>query len=401
MSHASLPPFPAPRLAWWAIAVVFAVAFAIALAGAVALNAGARLHASPSTLVVPASAMTVERGQGRATPQGIVLEATAADGVGWIVARDSAVDADAYSRVVWRFAVGPPGRLPFRMTWMRRDRPGTVFGADIDWSRGDAEIDLTRHPDWTGDVHGLGLAVRGGLRAPLVVADATLRSNAWDATLDDIVSAWVGARGGTEYRGTMTSLRYESEQIAPLLPVTAAAVAIAVAFVLWRARRRGAGPDLGAIAAIVLAGWLVVDLRWQALLAYQHASAWSAFAGRTLDEKRAAERDAPIFAVARRIRDADRPRGGRVLVLSDSTPLATRVAWFLYPDNVWVDTRRGGRGAPLAPDALRKGDQVVLLLKRGLAWDAASGRLVWPDGGSRQARAILVDGPDFALLEIL
>ncbi|MEO8485006.1 MAG: hypothetical protein ABI585_01585 [Betaproteobacteria bacterium] len=399
MSRADLSSIPAPRMAWWAIALLFAIAFSIALAGAVALNAGARLRASPSTIVVPASAMTLVRGEGRATPQGIQLEATGADGVGWVVAPDSDLDADAYSRVVWRFAVAPPGRLGLAMTWMRRDRPGTVYSAEIEWSRGDARIDLTRHRDWIGPVHGLGLVFRGRLPAPLVVADASLRSNAWEATLDDIVGEWWGARG-TERRETKTSLRDESDQIAPLLPVVAAALAFAVAFVVWRGRRRGVAPDLGTIVAIVIAGWLVVDLRWQTLLWFGHASAWSEFAGRTLDDKHAADRDAPIFAVARRVRDADRPRGGRVLVLSDSTPLATRVAWFLYPDNVWVESRRGGRAAPLRPDALRKGDQVVLLLKRGLAWDAARGKLVWPDGSSREARAILADGPDFALLEI-
>ena len=193
----------------------------------------------------------------------------------------------------------------------------------------------------------------------------------------------------------ITSMRHEARHVAPLLPIVAAAVALGVAYVVWRNRRRREAVDAGAIVAIVLAGWLVLDLRLQALLWQQHAAVWSAFAGRTLDEKRAAERDAPIFAVARRIRDAERPRGGRVLVLSDSTELATRVAWFLYPDNVWVDRRYSSTGPlPLPPDALRRGDQVVLLLKRGFAWDPAGGRLVWPDGRSREARAILVDGPE-------
>jgi hypothetical protein len=91
----------------------------------------------------------------------------------------------------------------------------------------------------------------------------------------------------------------------------------------------------------LLAGWLVLDLRMQALLWQQHAASWSAFAGRTLDEKRAAERDAPIFSVARRIRDAERPRGGRVLVLSDSRRACH--AHRLVP----VPRQRVGRHAPL------------------------------------------------------
>ena len=45
--------------------------------------------------------------------------------------------------------------------------------------------------------------------------------------------------------------------------------------------------------------------------------------------------------------------------------------------------------------------QVVLLLFRGIQWDATRGMLVWADGRTRAAREILSDGPDFAMVEIL
>jgi hypothetical protein len=400
LSSVDAPSLSAPRLAGWTIAAIVAVALALALAGAVALNAGARLRGTPPTIAVPATAMTIARGQGRATDAGLMLDAIAPGDFGLLSAPGLAIDGDAYSRITWRFGAEPSRGIDLAMTWSRRDRPGAVYAVPIDWTRGDAAIDLTRHPDWGGPVHDIGLAVRGRLSAPLLLADASLRSNAWDATLADIVDDWFAGRSA-EGIGVMTSMRHEARHLAPLLPVVASAVALGAAFVVWRNRRRREAVDAGAIIAIVLAGWLALDLRWQAMLWQQHAAAWSAFAGRTLDEKRAADRDARVFEVARRIRDADRPRGGRVLVLSDSGALATRVAWFLYPDNVWVDRRFSSTGPlPLPPDALRRGDQVVLLLKRGFAWDPAGGRLVWPDGRSRAARAILVDGPEFALLEI-
>jgi len=393
------PSLSAPRLAGWTIAAIVAIAHLVALAAAVALTAGAQLRGTPRTIVVPATAMTIVRGEGRATDAGLALDATAPGDIGLVAASGLVIDGDAYSRITWRFGVEPPGGVDLAMTWGRRDRPGAVYTQPIDWTRGDATIDLTRHPDWGGAVHGIGLAVRGRLSAPLVLAGASLRSNAWDATLADIVGDWFGVRRADD--AGATSMRNDARHVVPILPVVAGAVALGVAFIVWRNRRRRETIDAGAIVAIVLAGWLVLDLRWQVLLGQQHAAVWSAFAGRTLDEKRAVERDAPIFAVARRIRDAERPRGGRVLVLSDSEALATRVAWFLYPDNVWVDRRHSSSvPLPLPPDALRRGDQVVLLLKRGFAWDPAGGRLVWPDGRSREARAILVDGPGFALLEI-
>jgi len=167
-----------------------------------------------------------------------------------------------------------------------------------------------------------------------------------------------------------------------------------------RARRRGTSLPVVAIALVAIAGWLALDLRWQALIARKHAAVIAEGYGRSTDERNAAMDDGALFDVARRIRDADRARGGRVLVLSDNTSLATRVGWFLYPDNVYYDVRPFARQRIPPPDALRPGDQVVLLLYRHLRWDPARSVLVWPDGRTRAARAILADGPAFALVEV-
>ena len=149
-----------------------------------------------------------------------------------------------------------------------------------------------------------------------------------------------------------------------MLAVVAGAVALAIAFLVMRARRRGAALPVVAIALVAIAGWLALDLRWQTLLARKHAAVIAEGFGRSTDERNAAMDDGALFEVARRIRDADRARGGRVLVLSDNTSLATRVGWFLYPDNVYYDVRPLARQRTPPPDALRPGDQVVLLLYR-------------------------------------
>ena len=195
MSSVDAPSLSAPRLAGWTIAAIVAIALLVALAGAVALNAGAQLRGTPPAIVVPAADMTIARGQGRATDAGLRLDAIAPGDIGLLSAPGLAIDGDAYSRITWRFGTEPPGGLGFAMTWSRNDRPGAVYSQPIEWTRGDATIDLTRHPDWGGAVHGIGLVVRGRLAAPLILAGARLRSNAWDATLADIVDDWFAGRG--------------------------------------------------------------------------------------------------------------------------------------------------------------------------------------------------------------
>ena len=85
-------------------------------------------------------------------------------------------------------------------------------------------------------------------------------------------------------------------------------------------------------------------------------------------------------------------------MLSDNAHLRTRVGWFLYPENVYYGPAH--RPSLPSPEQLRPGDQVVLLLIRGIQWDAGRGMLVWADGRTRAAREILSDGTAFAMVEI-
>ena len=381
------------------MAALFAASLAAAFAITVALNAGPRLRGTPASIDVPGSAMQAPKGRARIEGSTIVLNALGADGVGLIAAPVAAFDADEYSRVTWHITSAAAGGTDLLMVWRTREQPARTHTAPIDWSRGPATVDLSRDPDWSGSIQGVALAVRGQLPVPLAIAGFSARSNAWDATAADIVGQWLEwpRTGG---RMMVTQMSDEARHVAPILPVVAGGVALGVAFLIFRARRRGEAVAAWAIAALFLAGWLLVDLRWQTILWRQHAATVAQFAGKSLDEQYMADADAPIFDVARKIRDAKRLHGGRILLLSDNAHLRTRVGWFLYPENVFYGPR-GRDPIPPAPDRLRAGDQVVLLLFRGIRWDATRGVLVWADGRTRAAREILSDGPDFAMVEIL
>ena len=377
---------------------LFALAFAAALLLAIALNAGPRMRGAPDTVALQGASMAVLQGSGRVAGTALLLEAPGPDGVTLLADTTRSIAADEYSRATWRLAAALPPRTDLSMTWRVRERPGRVFAAPLDPSSTRPTVNLAAHPDWTGTVHAIGLGLRGPFPASYAIEGVALRSNAWSVTLEDILSDWLGRDRAPA--GATTRLGFEETHIAPILAVVATALVLAVGFLVLRARRRGAALPLAGIALVAVAGWLALDLRWQALLVRKHAALVAEGYGRTTDERNAADDDGALFEVARRVRDADRARGGRVLVLSDNPALATRVGWFLYPDNVYYDTRPFTRQTPPAPEALRTGDQVVLLLYRGLRWDPVQGVLAWPDGRTRAARAILADGPAFALVEV-
>jgi hypothetical protein len=387
------------RVPWGRVALVFAAAFLLALVVAVTLRAGPKLSTPATSIEIPASALQVVRGRGRAEGAGVVLEGLDAERVGVLFATTPPFAAADYTRATWRLAIAAPPGAELGMLWRMRERPGRTFVLPLETTRGSLDADLARHPDWQGTIVGVGLAARGSLDAPLSVLGFEVRSNAWTATLGEILRDW-GESPYTQGRTSLSQLSFEDQHIAPFLAVVAGALALAIAWLGFRAWRRKEPLAWGMVAALFLAAWFALDLRWQTLLWREHAASVAAFAGKTLDEKRASGSDAPIFDVARRIRDADRPKPARILVLSDNDHLRARVGWFLYPENVFYQDRPMARLAPPAPSQLRPGDQVVLLLYRDIAWDRDRKLLVWADGRTLAGREILSDGPAFAMVEI-
>ena len=380
-------------------ALVLAAAFVVAAVVVVTWRAGPKPTSATPAIEVPGSAMQASRGTARVVEGAIVLERPDAGGVTAAVAANAPFDAAEFTRATWRLALAAPENLEVAMLWRTRERPDRTFVMAIDASHESVDVDLAANRDWKGTIVGIGLAVRGTLDVPLPVLGVELRSNAWDATFADMLSEWAESpfRGG---RTAIAQLSFEESHIAPFLAVVAAAVALALAWLAFRAWRRKERVAPAMLAAVFLLGWLAVDVRWQMLLWREHAAAWRQFAGRTLDEKYATTVGGPIFEVARRLRDADRPKAARVLVLSRDSQLATRVAWPFFPENVYTDSRPRRYVAPPGPGELRTGDQVVLLLYDAIRWDRDRGVLVWKDGATRAGREILSDGPELSFVEV-
>jgi hypothetical protein len=389
---------PSDRRVLARAAALFGAAFVVALALAVLLNAGPRVRATAPSIDVAATGLTATRGAGHAGTDAFVVVAAGADGVAIVTAATPPFAAADYSRVSWPVVGDMPPGLEMSLVWRTRERPGRTFDAPIDVGRQRIQIDLLGHREWAGTIDGVALAVRGRLVAPLALGGMRVRANAWDATLADIVGAWTTPiESGA--RTFFTPSAGERYAIVPILPVVAAAVGLGLGVVALRRRfGRGARP-LATVVAMALLGWLVLDLRWEALLWSQHADVIARYAGRTADQKAEVGLDGELFAVARRIRDAARPHPARVLVLSDNVHLRARIGWFLYPDNVYYDGRPGRATVP-APADLRAGDQVVLLLYGPIRWDAQQRLLVWRDGRSREAHEILADGPALAVVRV-
>lgn len=393
------PPEAPPARFVGQVVALFAVSLLVALLATVAWNGGPRFAVARPTVDVPPTALVAARGRGHTQTSSFLVDSTDADGIALIVAADVSFAAADYPRITWLLPWEVPPGLQLNIAWRRRDAPGRLFSEPVEWSRGPAYIDLNGHTHWSGTIHDLALAIRGPIAAPLPIGGVRLRTAAWSVTLADTLAEWRD-QALLYAPGNFTLMGGERAAIAPLVPVVAGAVAVAIAALSWRARRRRERFPLGTAIGVFLVGSLVVDLRTQVHFAYQHAANFATYAGKSTDEKSAAGPDGRLFETARRLRDAPREHPARVLVVSNNAHLATRIGWFFYPENVWYDPRANSRRAVPAPDQLKPGDQVLLAVQDAIAWDPSRGALVWRDGRSRAASPILVDGPALAMVRV-
>jgi hypothetical protein len=143
----------------------------------------------------------------------------------------------------------------------------------------------------------------------------------------------------------------------------------------------------------MLACWLVLDLPWQWRLLQQAEATRAVFAGVAAERRPGLTEDAALWAFAEQIRTRVPALEPRFFVASASDYAGMRMAYYLYPRNVYW--RRDGPELPPG-DALHGGDYVVGVQPSELRREPQSGDLVL---AGLQAR-VLLDVGGIALFEV-
>ncbi len=173
-----------------------------------------------------------------------------------------------------------------------------------------------------------------------------------------------------------------------ITPYVAATVAfVLVLYCLGRLLRpRAAKFNWSVPAGVFLAGWLVLDLLWQARLIWQLSESRSTYAGKSAEQKLLAGFDAELVGFTREVKRYLPAEPSRLLVASASDYLGMRGAYYLYPHNTYW--RRHGREIPDSR-YLHSGDYIVQISPSNVHFDAANSRLLTPEGASIEVRHIL------------
>ena len=379
-------PISGPR--WWAVGGgLLLVALAAVLICAIVGSSGGRLVDTPAPIIADGASFVAAQGSGRKQDRSFVLESPGPEGVSVLTVQLPPFRASEFTHVEWTIAspLQPP---ELRFLWRTREHPRRNYTKRLPWLvTGAAPLHLTPEDGWSGTITGVALVVSPGMTTPIRVDALRMASPSVIAATDELASDWSERH---RLRGYSVNYPFDAERghELPALIAVAVAVGLAGALYLVLARWRRWPLDGRALWAIFLAGWLLLDLRWQANLGREALDRGLRFAGKSTEEMHRAADDASLFALMEAMKGALPSTPSRLFLYCDNDFLCARAAFMLYPQNLFRVAY--AKRAPVRPEELHAGDHLLLVYSRALGYDRERRLAVWPDGASKPADEILL-----------
>lgn len=301
------------------------------------------------------------------------------------------------------FDVGPlPDGGAARLIWRNDLRPNerAQFDLQVDENGRIQTAVLTGHKSWFGNISGLALAVQLQPKQIFSVRGVSANPMGAGEALRRLLDGWLRF---SPWTGTSIAQINDAQPplshfvvLALLLPV--ALVTLLLSWRAWRRQQKFSLPVSWLYVGMVflLSGWLILDARWGVQLIQQAAQTQKTYGSKTITEKHLAAVDAPLFAFIEKARVALPQEPARVFALAPDPYLRSRIAYHLYPHNVYFDFYSA---APPAARVLRPGDYVLSFQQSGIQYDVAQKKMRWPDGTELAAEIKVVEAGS-ALIEV-
>lgn len=371
-----------------------AAALAVILVGYLAFTVPASWFPSASVKQWGVRDMALPRGVGGALNNEFVVSGSDPSGQVYI-AIVTDLRARDYATITWD-ARNVPLDADVHFLWRSDYAPRKIFSTPVTVEAGRLlPVVLANDAGWLGHVTGIGLAVRGALPQPFVIAGVAAKPYGAIGILQDRAREWLGFE---RWRGTSinTLVGGDDVQLLPLPLLLAGAVALAAAALLaWRRFRPsfGMAEVAAGIAIMFAAAWFLLDARWTWNLARQARESVAQYGGRDWRDKHLAAEDGPLFEFVDRARAAMPATPVRVFVASEADYFRERAAYHLYPHNVYAEPR--ANTLPVS-ELMKPGDWMLVYQRRGVQFDPAAGKLRW-DGGAPVSAELKVRGDGAAL----
>lgn len=312
----------------------------------------------------------------QASEAGLVVDDVPAGVRATALAGGLRLQAEDYASAIVELGGYRPGDTLLFFLWSEAEAPDTVLGTPLSWSGGETlAARLEAQSPWGGTVTALGVGVAGPLAAPVTIRRLSLVPRTRAAIAASVWREWTVFEGLDAHSSNFVI--GGSDRVRPLFrPVPAAAAWVGLALALHSLVRAPGRrwPDPRVCASVVLAGWVLLDARWQVDLWRQLRLTRERYAGKSWLEKRLAAEDGDLYRFALDLR-ARLPPSPQVVYLLARDPdvadryLQLRARYHLLPHNVCSYYS-------LPPAELAPGEYLVVFGSRAdLVYDAAAGTL--------------------------
>lgn len=270
---------------------------------------------------------------------------------------------------------GMPDDADVTLFWRNDLAPNKMFTRSLTVAGGRVQdAMLAGDSNWLGRVHTVGVIVRGALAQPLIINGLALKPASAAAMLAERWRDWVERESWT---GISLSriVGGRAGMALPLPLLTGLAVALACGG-YWTLRRWRRWPSSAlTIAAILMSGWLVLDMRWQWNLGLDAFASSNNFAGKDLSSKRLAGIDAELEKVAVDVRPL-LTQDARLFVFAQAPVVAGRLAYLLLPAKIYYDITQVSLPSP---ERFRTGDLMLVHRKAGVRYSPDRKEFLWDE----------------------
>lgn len=257
---------------------------------------------------------------------------------------------------------------------------------------GQIEVDLAERPEWRGEIATLGILAQGTLPAPITIHRIELlpKNPSVTGLLRQIGMEWLIFRGWSQ-----RSINFhDGGPPNPLLsPVLAALLLVVLSILTYLGLRlwQGGPWQVTPFAIIFLAGWMILDARWQMELFSKLEATWNQYGGNSLSEKKLASDDRGLILLAEQIKRALPETPARLFLfppsLDQNHPYyyqRVRLHYLLLPHKIgslWTD---------IPPSGVSTGDYLFIWREHPrLRYDAVTGELRWGHDHRRGVERLL------------
>lgn len=370
-----------PRALAYAILPAATVVLALIIGAVASQWDGLESQSAGERLPVNSKAPLPSVGRGAIGKDGFLLEIPA----------DGNVAVAAWTQVPSGLAGSPlircdcvPRRVDaiLNILWRRADDPAKTFSARIAHELGETQVlDLSRNPDWSGEIIGIAIAV-GGYPGDIVLIRGVV---AQKASVSNRVATEIGSWSRfREWDGQSINLAIIGARDRTVSPVLLVAGAIGLGLLMFsRTRPRRSVVSL-VVVIVVTIGWMGLDARWQLDLLAKYRATVEQFGGGPIEERWRRGADADIYVLAASVKRAIQDPTQRVFVFGDEAYSRGRAAYHLLPLLVHYDAISG---ALPSAQFIRPGDLIFQTWSRQVRYDKDSQRLIW-DGGAVRVKPL-------------